>query len=555
MSVRPARRQLGRVSEIAQVAAKHGFGYLFETRRVSLRPWRLSEEELEAGEGSARGQRLRELLDDLGPTWVKFGQLLSTRPDVVPPDIVFALRALQDDVHPFPFDEVEQTLRRELGLAVEQLFLEFDERPVAAASIGQVHRAVLPTGDLVAVKVQRPQAARQIEADVELMYQAARFARQRVRALRFIDTVAIVDEFARSIRQELDYRAEARNAERFARDFSGDPSVRIPRVYRSYSGAHVLTLEYLDGDQVGDIDASALGVEEQRRLAYLIAECWMTMIFRHGFFHGDPHPANLFVLEDGRLGLVDFGQAGKLTVEDMARLTRLFIDAANENVEALPRRLADLGVQYPRDRELEFAAELREIYNRYYGTRLADIDPMQVIREAFGLIYRMNLRLPARFVLLDKAIATLGSVGVELYPDFNVFEVARPYARDLMLERFAPRRILTRVAKDAGSLARVVTEAPFQASDVLEELRDGEIEVGFRHRGLDELSRRFDLVFNRLAIAVIVAAGLIGSALIGGLVDDGPEVLGLHVLAFAGFGLSALVGFWLVRGVVRSGRL
>jgi ubiquinone biosynthesis protein len=555
MSVRPARRQLGRVSEIAQAAARHGFGYLFETRRVSLRPWRLSEEELEAGEGSARGQRLRELLDELGPTWVKLGQLLSTRPDVVPPDIVFELRALQDDVHPFEFGEVEQTLRHELGLTVEQLFLEFDEHPVAAASIGQVHRAVLPNGDRVAVKVQRPQAARQIEADLELMYQAARFARQRVRALRFIDTVAIVDEFARSIRQELDYRAEARNAERFARDFSGDPSVCIPKVYRSYSGPHVLTLEYLDGDQVGDIDASALGVEEQRRLAYLIAECWMTMIFRHGFFHGDPHPANLFVLEDGRLGLVDFGQAGKLTVEDMARLTRLFIDAANENVEALPRRLADLGVQYPRDRELEFAAELREVYNRYYGTRLADIDPLQVMREAFGLIYRMNLRLPARFVLLDKAIATLGSVGVELYPDFNVFEVARPYARDLMLERFAPSRIVTRVAKDASSLARVVTEAPFQVSDVLEELRDGEIEVGFRHRGLDELSHRFDLVFNRLAMAIIVAAGLIGSALIGGLVDDGPEVLGLHVLAFAGFGVSALVGFWLVRGVVRSGRL
>jgi ubiquinone biosynthesis protein len=555
MSVKPARRQLGRVSEIAQVAAKHGFGYLFDTRRVSLRPWRLTETELEAGEGSARGQRLRDMLDELGPTWVKLGQLLSTRPDVIPPDIVFELRALQDDVRPFPFTEVEQTLERELGLAVEQLFLELEEEPVAAASIGQVHRAVLPNGDRVAVKVQRPEAARQIAADLELMYQAARFVRQRVRALRFIDTVAIVDEFARSIRLELDYRAEARNAERFARDFSDDPSVRIPRVYRSYSGAHVLTLEYLDGVQVADIDAAALPVEEQRRLAYLIAECWMTMIFRHGFFHGDPHPANLLVVDDGSLGLVDFGQAGKLSVEDMDRLTRLFIDAANENIEALPRRLADLGVQYPRDRELEFAAELREVYNRYYGTRLAEIDPLQVIREAFGLIYRMNLRLPARFVLLDKAIATLGSVGVELYPDFNVFEVARPYARHLMLDRFTPIRLAARVAKDTRNLARVVTEAPFQVSDVLEELRDGEIEVGFRHKGLDELSHRFDLVFNRLSIAVIVAAGLIGSALIGGLVDDGPEVLGLHVLALAGFGLSAIVGFWLVRGVVRSGRL
>lgn len=555
MSVTLARGQLGRLSEIGQVAAKHGFGYLFETRRVGLRPWRLSEAEVEAGAGSARGQRLRELLDELGPTWVKLGQLLSTRPDLVPPDIVFELRALQDDVHPFPFDEVEQTLSRELGLTVERLFLELEETPVAAASIGQVHLGVLPNGDRVAVKVQRPQAARQVEADLELMYQVARFVRQRVRALRFIDTVAIVDEFARSIRQELDYRAEARNAERFARGFAGDAGVKIPRVYWTYSGSHVLTLERLDGVQVADLDTSGWDVRERRALAYAIAECWMTMIFRHGVFHADPHPANILRLADGRIGLVDFGQAGKLTGDDMEKLTLLFIDAARERVEALPQRLADLGVQYPKAREREFVEELRAVYDRYYGTRLADVDPLQMIREAFGLIYRMNLRLPARFVLLDKAIATLGSVGVELYPDFNVFEVARPYARELMVDRFTPRRLAARARAEARSYGRVAAEAPHQVSDVLEELRDGQVEIGFRHEGLDQLSHRLDVVFNRLVVAVVAAAGILGSALIGALTDAGPRVLGIHVLAVAGFGLSAVFGIWLVWAVVRTGRL
>jgi ubiquinone biosynthesis protein len=205
-------RQWGRLSEIGQVATKHGFGFLFERRRLDLRPWRLSQEEIAAGHGSARGQRLRAMLDELGPTFVKFGQLLSTRPDVVPPDIVYELRGLQDDVRPFPFAEVQEAVETELGLTIERAFLEFDEAPLAAASIGQVHRAVLPTGASVAVKVRRPRAPQQVEADLELLYQAARFVRARVKALSFVDTVAIVDEFARSIRAELDYRAEARNA-------------------------------------------------------------------------------------------------------------------------------------------------------------------------------------------------------------------------------------------------------------------------------------------------------------------------------------------------------
>ncbi|MCC6224014.1 MAG: AarF/ABC1/UbiB kinase family protein [Thermoleophilia bacterium] len=544
MRARPAVRQLGRLSEIGQAAARHGFGYVVETRG----PFRRRRSA--AAEGSSRGQRLRELLDELGPTFVKFGQLLSTRPDLVPPDIVLELRGLQDDVRPFPFAEVEAVLELELGLGVERLFLELEPKPVAAASIGQVHRAVLPNGDRVAVKVQRPQAPRQIEADLELLYQAARLVRQRVRALRFIDTTAIVDEFARSIRQELDYRAEGRNAERFSRDFRGHPTVRIPGFYRGYSGARVLTLEYLEGVQVADLDPSALELDERRRLAYGIAEAWMTMIFRHGFFHGDPHPANILVTRDGRLGLVDFGQAGKLSADDMEKLTALFIDAAGENVAALPRRLAELGVQYGRGQEQEFVAELREVYDRYYGTRLADIDPLQVIREAFALIYRMNLRLPARFVLLDKAIATLGAVGVELYPDFNVFEVARPYARELMMERFRPARLAARLRQEVRAYGRTVAVTPRQVSALVDELRDGEVEVGFRNRGLEALAHRLDPVVNRLAVAIVGAAGVVGSAI---LASFGGELL--RAVAVAGFVLSLLLGFWLAWGIVRSGRL
>ena len=542
MATRPKQRNLGRLSEIAQVAVRHGFGYAIDGRKGG-----------DPGvEGTARGRHLREMLDELGPTFVKFGQLLSTRPDIVPPDIIAELRSLQDDVRPFSYDDIEKMIEEDLGQPIERLFTEFDPQPLAAASIGQVHRATLPNGRRVAVKVQRPNAPRQIEADLSLMYQAARLVKERIRALDFIDANEIVDEFARSIRQELDYRLEARNADAFHKDFAGHPHVAVPRVYWTYTRSRVLTLEYLDGVQLVDLELDAW---QRRHLAYLITETWMTMIFRNGFFHADPHPANILVLSPERIGLVDFGLTGKLTDDDMSKLTRLFIDAASENIEILPKRLADLGVRYPKEREEEFVAALRDLYYHYYGASLQEIDPIQVIREAFGLIYSMNLRLPTRFVMLDKAIATLGSVGIELYPDFNVFEVAKPYARDLMLERFTPRRMALRARREGWKLTQMAVELPYQIHETLEQVREGQIEVGFVHKGLDELMAKLDTLFNRLVIALVVTGGLIGSSLIGIFAKNGPHLLGLNVVSVLGFFLSSILGVWLLWGVIRSGRL
>ena len=556
MSSRPAVRQLGRLSEIAQVAAKHGFGYLFDSRRRNGFGRRQQEAETDEVEGSTRGQRLRAMLDELGPTFVKFGQLLSTRPDVIPPDIVFELRNLQDKVTPFSSDEAKEVIEDELGLTVDQLFVEFDSEPIAAASIGQVHRAVLPNGRDVVVKVQRPDAPRQIEADLELMYQAARLTRDRVKSLSFVDSIALVDEFARSIRQELDYRAEARNAEQFHKNFAGNPRVTIPRVYWQYSRSRVLTLDYVRGTKLRDVDLDSYTLDERRMLATTMTEAWMTMIFRHGFFHADPHPSNVLVLDRAdRIGLIDFGMAGKLTDEDLSKATRLFIDVVNENIEAIPRDLAGLDVRFPKEKEEEFVVELRDMFYRYYGAALSEIDPIQIIGEVFGLIFKLQLELPTRFVLLDRAIATLGSVGLEIDPKFNVFEVAKPYARELLLERFTPRRMAMRARQQGTDYARILLEMPYQLHDTLEQVRDGQVEIGFRHEGLEELFTRLDHIFNRLVIAIVVASGLIGSAIIGIFVNNGPQLFGLHFLSVIGFVLSGILGAWLVWGVIRSGRL
>jgi ubiquinone biosynthesis protein len=285
----------------------------------------------------------------------------------------------------------------------------------------------------------------------------------------------------------------------------------------------------------------------------VLTQLWLEMIFRHGTFHADPHPSNLFVLADGRFGLVDFGMVGALTETDVRRLTQLFLDAVNENADALPRRLRDLGVRFNRTQEDDFRTELRDIFARYRGTSMGEIDPLAVVRESFDLVYRMQLRLPTRFVILDKAIATLGSVTAQIHPDLNVFDVAEPYAAELVAEQLSPRRLAERGRAELEAYGALVREMPYQLHDTLEELRDGELELQFRHRGLDELTSKGDVLFNRLAIAIVVAGTYIGAGLLQ--IGGGPEVLGLKLLAAFGLLMATVLALILAVSIIRSGRL
>jgi len=441
MATRPRTRKIGRLSEIAQVAVRHGFGYFFERHKLTdILPWTSRDEGDPAASaiGSERGRLLREMLDELGPTFVKFGQLLSTRPDVVPPDIVAELRALQDDVRPFPFAQVREVIEAELGLTLEQAFLRFDEVPIAAASIGQVHRAMLPNGDEVAVKVQRPNAPRQIESDLALLYQVARMIKERVRALDFIDAHALVDEFARSIRQELDYKLEARHADNFRRDFADSELVVVPKVYWDYSSARMLTLEFLDGVQLVDLDLETTSLEERRELAYLVTQTWMEMIFEHGFFHGDPHPGNLLGLPGNRLGLLDFGLTKKIPDdfrEAFKLTTRSMFTGDNEG---LVRGLKAQGMKLKNEGDdASFIASGDFFRAMSDPETYKDKEIVQAVNEAWAEAFKKNplvdmpgdMTLAMRvFFLLFGLGATVGS-NLDLQEN-NIPQIALKYAQE-----------------------------------------------------------------------------------------------------------------------------
>ncbi|MGE0026556.1 MAG: ABC1 kinase family protein [Thermoleophilia bacterium] len=540
------RQNLARLGEIAQVAARHGFGYAFGRND---RP----ADELNGAGGRNRGRRMREMLDELGPTFVKFGQLLSTRPDVVPPDILAELRGLQDDAHPEPFDRIRAVVESELGLTIEQVFLEFDETPIAAASIGQVHLARLPGGQEVVVKVQRPDAERQLNADIELLYQVARVAAERVRRLQFIDLVGTVDEFARTVRRELDYGIEARNAEVFRRDFAGDDRVAVPKIYWRYSTSRVLTMERVEGTVLGRLDLDSWSPDDRKRLGNRITETWMQMVFVHGFFHADPHPANILVRGPDQISLVDFGMTEQLTERDREAAVRLLLDILNQDSERLPRRLRALGVRYPRQMEEELSDRLAVIVQRYSVAAIGEIDAREVLREIFQTIYSLDITLPARWVMLDKTVATLAGVVLEIYPDLNVFEVARPYAIRTATQRYRPDRIADRVRVDMGRYAEAFLEYPFQISELLDEFKDGEIEITVRPEGFKEAVDKIQAGANRMVLALVAAALLLGSSIISVFANSG-EIAGLSLLATPGFLVGLAIVVWLCIGIFRSGR-
>jgi ubiquinone biosynthesis protein len=542
---------LRRFAQISRVLVRHGFGFVFDVRRD-----RRENKGLQEFLAPNFGVRMRRSLDDLGPTFVKFGQVLSTRSDVFPEGILSELQKLQDTARPMPAGRAQAILEWELGAPVEEVFSAFDPVPLGSASIGQVHRAVLRTGEIVAVKVQRPEAPGRVAADLELMREFADFVDRRFAQRVLVDARGLVAEFEVVVRRELDYTAEAQNARRFAANFAGTPVV-IPSVYRELSTSKVLTMEFVVGTRFRDIRPLLMAPSERRRVASMGAEAIFKMAFEDGFFHGDPHPSNLLLTPEGDLALLDFGMVGFMSRGDIEALSRLFIAVIQRDASAALRALEGLGVRYATEVRVELVRELREFLNKYSGLSVGEVTLGQALSELIALARRYRVRMPPVFPLLTKALVTAEGLARSIDPTINVYEVARPYAKRLLSQRYRPH-VLAEVATERSlEYARYVEEYPEQVRQLLGELADGELEVQLRHGGLDELIGSVDVLANRLVFAVVTAALLVGSSMLGAFDVGGPSVplLGVPVVAFIGFTMALILASLLLTIIFRSRRL
>ena len=539
---------LRRFSQIGRVLVRHGFGLVFDVRRD-----RRERKGLQEFLAPNFGVRLRRTLDDLGPTFVKFGQILSTRSDILPEGVLSELQKLQDTVRPMPGGAAQAIVERELGAPVDEVFERFDPDPLGSASIGQVHRAVLRSGEVVAVKVQRPEAPGRVESDLELMREFALLLDRRFGRRIFVDVRGLVAEFEAVIRRELDYTAEAANARRFAANFAETPVV-IPRIHLEYSTPRVLTLQYIEGTRFRDIRPLLLAPSERRRVASMGADAIFKMAFEDGFFHGDPHPGNLILTPQGDLALLDFGMVGYMSRGDIEALSRLFIAVVQRDAAAALRGLESLGVRYSPEVRGDLVRDLREFLNKYSGLSVGEVTLGQALSELIALARNYRLRVPPVFPLLTKALVTAEGLARAIDPTINVYEVARPYARRLLLERYEPEAILEGVRERALEYARYAEDYPEQLRQLLSEVADGELEVQLRHGGLDELVGEVDVLANRLVFAVVSGALLLGSCMLGAFAHGGTTVpyLGGPVFSFVGFTLSLIMGSILLIKIFRS---
>ena len=545
------RENLARFSQIGRVLVRHGFGFVFDVRRD--RRERRGVEELLAPNFAVR---LRRALDDLGPTFFKFGQLLSTRSDIIPEGILSELQKLQDEVAPMPLEVARAVIERELGVPAEKLLAEFDPVWLGSASIGQVYSARLHGGEHVAVKVQRPEAPGRVEADLALMRDLAALLDARFGDRIFIDVKELVAEFEGVIRRELDYEQEAENARRFAVNFAGTP-VKIPEIHTDLSTKRVITMEYIEGTRFLDVRPLLLTPAERRRVATMGAETIFKMAFEDGFFHGDPHPGNLFLTQGGELALLDFGMVGFMSHGDIEALSRLFIAVIQRDAAAALHGLERLGVRYAPEVRGDLLQELREFLFKYSGLSVGEVTLGQALSEVISLVRRYRLSMPPVFPLLTKALVTAEALSRSIDPTINVYEIARPYANRLLRERYEPAALLERSQERALEYARYLEDYPEQLRELLTALQDGELEVKLNNRGLDQLIGEVDVLANRLVFAIVTGALVVGSALLEAFPSGGPQVpyLGFHVVSLGGFTLALVMAVILLLVIFRSRRL
>lgn len=557
-------RDIPRIVRIIAVASRHGFGHLGEQmglqrffslgrRIVAFKKPMSIEHRMSAPE------RLRLVFEELGPTFIKFGQVLACRPDMLPLEYSREFLKLMDSVSPFPSSEARKIVEEELKAPISGLFASFDDVPVAAASIAQVHRATLPDGSSVMVKVQRPHIDHLIDRDISIMRWLAELLDARVPELSPYNVPGIVDEFAHTIKRELDFFIEASNGILLRKNFEHSASLYVPRVHRALSSKRVLVMDAVEGIRIDEYDRLDREGYDRRDIARKGGAAYFKMVLQDGFFHADPHPGNIFILPDGRLGLVDFGIMGRVTEENMETFASIFLALAEHDYDMLVRQYVDLGflAEEPVDIEKlqrDMKADLIELLEPYYVLQVKQIDFGAYMERVSHLLVRHRLRLPQNLYLMDKALITLEGILKQLDPEFNYFEAAKPYVAELVRRRGDPLRAARNIQKSLSEFSSAFALLPRQMRSVFRKIVHGDVRVTVHHEELDHLIRDLDRSSNRVAFSVITAAIIMASSIIIHAAR-GPLLFGLPLLGLIGYVIAAVLGVWILIGILRSGQL
>ena len=551
-------RNIKRFRQIFSVLLKYGFDDIAERLKLDSvfrfgKKFSKKARTADKYKHKTTSERIRMALADLGPSFIKLGQVLSTRPDLIPLEIVKELEKLQDDVPAFSSEQAREIVTAQLQ-PIEDIFLSFSDKPIAAASMAQVHKAVLKNGQPVAIKIQRPKISRIIETDINILYDLAGLTEKYFPEAELYNPKAIVDEFAKTIRSELDFVREGRNIDRFRNYFKNDNTIYLPQVYWEYTTPSILTMEFINGIKISEIDFAERKDLDRKIIARNGALATLKMIFEMGLFHADPHPGNIFVLKNNILAPLDFGMVGRLDEQTKTYLQNLLLAIVERNIDKIIKIFIEAEViDETKDTRL-LRIDLNDFIDTYYGIPLNQLEIEKLFSNLIEVLRRHRIAVMTDIVLMSKALATIESVGRSLDPDFNMMELVEPYAKKLMLQPVLPKKQLKEIKQFVDETEELVKILPGELKQILRKIKKGRMNLIFEHRGLDRLITELDKSSNRLAFSLIIAALVIGSSIIVHS-NKGPFIFGFPIFGLIGFLIAAIFGLWLVIAILRSGKL
>jgi len=547
-------KRIGRYRQVVFVLAKYGFDDIVERIGPDIISRRLLKRRGKKKAEQPTAERIRLAMTELGPTFVKFGQLLSTRPDIIPEEFVAELEKLQDKVEPFPIEEVKQIFSLELGKDPESLFTRFEEIPIASASIAQVHRAILPDGRKVAVKIQRPRIRRIIETDLQILEELANMFERHVPESRWYQPQKLVEQFSSTIRRELDFIAEGHAAERFRLNFEDVDTFFVPEVHWDYTSEKILTIDFIDGVKITNLEEIEKRGYDRKAIARNGARAILKEVFEDRFFHGDPHPGNFFVMENSVIGAVDFGIVGRLDEDTAEHLSMLLYAIVNRDVEKAVQVFKLLNVLEDDTDIALLKYDLMDFVDRYYGLPLEKIDAQKALSDLLRVLRRHRIILPVNLATMGRMLLVSAGVGQMLDPKFDMVEEAKPYIESFMYRRFDPRRQMRELMKLFDRFKMTMKMLPEDLEEIVSKLKKGKMLVQIHHEGLNKFILEMDRASNRLSFAMIIASLIVGSSLVMQL-DRGPMLFGFSIFGILGYLTAAVLGLWLVIAILRSGKL